>query len=237
MKKKMLGKQKKIIATLKLAGRTNESLIEEYGVTEKEINRYAEKYRDDDTFEVSKSITQPEDWEKAKKRQDLDEQFIMENHEKLYSNTKEKLETNADYIKRQSHLPRIRVNSKDIEEFGCKLVPLEEIEWNRVKAISTNILECYPDKEAFEKGILQYYCKKHIYVKEKVLRKYGFKLQIVDSLSVFTVTNLKKIYKPMSLKVITPSKKTLNQILKNNNLDTKDKRSPEFSQWLIDQGY
>lgn len=45
-------KQQKIIAALRRAGRSIESLKLQFGATEKQINSYTEKYRDDYSIEV-----------------------------------------------------------------------------------------------------------------------------------------------------------------------------------------
>lgn len=53
--------QKKLIAALRRAGRSIESLKKQYGATEKQINSFTEKYWDDDTFEVVKKPDDKED--------------------------------------------------------------------------------------------------------------------------------------------------------------------------------
>jgi hypothetical protein len=58
---KFIDKQKKLIAALRNACRTVESLKEQFGATAKQINSYAEKYKDDETFIVT---WKPEDKER-----------------------------------------------------------------------------------------------------------------------------------------------------------------------------
>lgn len=53
---KFVEKQKKMIAALRNAGRSVDSLKEQFGATARQINSYAEKYKDDETFIVTKSI-------------------------------------------------------------------------------------------------------------------------------------------------------------------------------------
>lgn len=47
--------QQKMIAALRNAGRSVESLKEQFGATARQIKSYAEKYKDDDTFTVTKT--------------------------------------------------------------------------------------------------------------------------------------------------------------------------------------
>lgn len=51
---KFIEQQKKLIAALRNAGRSIESLKEQFGATARQINSFAEKYKDDDTFTVVK---------------------------------------------------------------------------------------------------------------------------------------------------------------------------------------
>ena len=50
---KFVENQKKLIAALRKAGRTVESLKEQFGASAKQINSFAEKYKDDETFTVT----------------------------------------------------------------------------------------------------------------------------------------------------------------------------------------
>ena len=50
---KFVENQKKLIAALRRAGRTVESLKEQFGASARQINSFAEKYKDDETFTVT----------------------------------------------------------------------------------------------------------------------------------------------------------------------------------------
>lgn len=187
--------EQEIIAALRISGRSVESLKEQYGVAEKQIINYVEKYKESDTFQVTDSNTSKIKWDQISLRSDLTESFIMENHKELLVYTDDIYETNKDFIKKQILIPLIHVNKNDSEFFKYELEPLEEVVWSRIETDGDR-LSCYPNLDDFQKGYLIYRIPlNRLYIKADILRKKGFAMQTENDIKILKVSSPDKIYK------------------------------------------
>ncbi|MCF7930470.1 MAG: hypothetical protein K9L02_03050 [Acholeplasmataceae bacterium] len=176
-------------------------------------------------------------WYKNIKRNDLTEEFIMENHMKLRSYTQGVYKTKSEFILRQDTLPYISISQKDYENFEVSFEVVDAIKWDAIEEPWEKYFTYYPSKKAFQEGKLIFVCDRHIYVKGKILQKKGFKSSIVNGNSVFTVTNPLKLYKVKQTKLSEVEVLNLDEVLKNNDLYNEEKRSEKFTCWLREKAY
>ncbi len=176
-------------------------------------------------------------WYKTIKRNDLTEEFIMENHMKLRSYTQGVYKTKSEFILRQDTLPVISLYQKDYEHFDVRFEEKHAIKWNVIEVPWEKHVTLYPNKKAYQEGKLLFECDRHIFVKAKILQKAGFKSSIVDGNSVYTVTNPLKLYKVKQTKLSEVEVLNLDEVLKNNDLHKEENRSKRFTCWLRKTGY
>jgi hypothetical protein len=230
--------EKELIAALSLAGRSNESLKDQFGVAELQINSYVEKYKSDIKYNIIKPLDEDNkiDWDKIIARNDLTEAYIMENHLKLRSWVDEKRETRKDFIKRQTRVPYITIHRKDYESFGVTLISIQDVIWNKIED-HDQFLRIYPDKESFKQGELIYICPEKIYVKEKHLQKWGFKDKKNAEGKKFYLTTPLKTYRQEEYEIIEKGHRTFSKVLRNNKLHVEKNRSKEFNDFLLMHNY
>lgn len=233
---KFVEKQKKMIAALRNAGRSVDSLKEQFGATAKQINSYAEKFKDDESFFVTPTKNDITNNEKANSNL-LTEEYIMEHHVKLRNRTGVKVEKSTDLIKRQLKIPYIQLYTNDHKFFDVRFVEKERCKWGKTEEPSSNIIYVYPDLEAFDKGKLEYNLDRKLYVDPKIIQKYGFKSYVENNKSSYKVTSPLKIFKKDRLKTINEGTLNLNEVLKRNKLSSKKSRSEKFNKWLEENNY
>ena len=236
--KSFLDFEKELIAALSLAGRSNESLKEQFGVAELQINSYVEKYKSDIKYNIIKPLDEDNkiDWDKIIARNDLTEAYIMENHLKLRSWVDEKRETKKDFIKRQTRVPYITIHRKDYESFGVTLISIQDVIWNKIED-HDQFLRIHPDKESFKQGELIYICPEKIYVKKKHLQKRGFKDKKNAEGKKFYLTTPLKTYRKEEYEIIEKGHRTFSKVLRNNKLHIEKNRSKEFNDFLLKHNY
>ncbi len=229
---------KKLIASLRLDGESIEELKKTFMVTERQINSYVEKYRDD-AYEIVPSKKKPlqtADWEQEVNRTDLTEEYIMRNHKKLLRHTDDRRETKAEFIVRQEELPCIVVDEKDSQFFIVINANKEYVDWGHFGEYRKRVL-VYPNKEEFNTGELVYVYDKIIHVDDKILNTWGFRSKTAEEKTIFYVTNPLKIYRTSGYAIIKFGGVNLDYVLEKNKLDKEENRSREFNQWLYDKNY
>lgn len=250
-------KQKKIIATLKLEGRTFKSLTEQYGVSIYYIKKWVEKYRNNYDVQVMDSKPEVKRLDELSKNEaleskDLTEEYIMENHQDLLTYPPGIYEEKSEFLERQERIPVIEIKVKDNTEFRYAWRNREEFDFDDI-TIGDHWISITPLQGCIEKGKIEYLYNRKLFLDKKLLNKYSMNYKHEDDNTIIWFKRPLDLYGGKTIhtkatgktyyatgdapRLLEQPEKNLDHVLKNNNLHFKNRRTKVFNEWLEENGY
>lgn len=227
--------EREIIALKRKTGKSYTFIKNAHQVTEEQIDEIVDTFETEKHFTVIDPETRNIKWDDIVKRNDLAEHFIMAYHKELISHTKDIYETDVDFVKRQKELMCLLFDEKDSSHLSFVSLTIQT-NWYSNREYN-KLMMLVPRKSDFINGKLVYEYDGIAKIDKEKLDHYEMNVEIIDDKMILHAVNPLKIYPSSEYQVVKFGGIFIDQILENNNLDTKEKRSDEFHKWLKENRY